>query len=211
MSGREEILARVRGALAEAPPEAKRRPVGRADAAARQCAGEAGDLDLLASRLEDYGAVVTPLRPGADIAAAVDAVARRHGADVLVAPADLPPAWRPRATALAVDDPPIASRELDRLGAVLSGCALAVADTGTIALDCGPGQGRRALTLLPDLHVCVVRADQVVPTFAAAIARLAASPGPLTLLSGPSATSDIELERVEGVHGPRRLEVLLAA
>jgi L-lactate dehydrogenase complex protein LldG len=107
------------------------------------------------------------------------------------------------------DDPPLSPAELDRVGGVVTGCATAIAETGTVVLDHGPGQGRRALTLVPDFHLVVVRADQVAADIADALARL--DPGrPHTLISGPSATSDIELIRVEGVHGPRNLHILVA-
>jgi L-lactate dehydrogenase complex protein LldG len=111
------------------------------------------------------------------------------------------------------DDPeaPLALSELDRVDGALTTCALAVAETGTIVLDGGAGQGRRALTLLPDLHICVVRATGIVGSLDQAIEALTALSGrPLTFVSGPSATSDVELERVESVHGPRRLEVIVA-
>jgi L-lactate dehydrogenase complex protein LldG len=115
---------------------------------------------------------------------------------------------------LVPDDPPLAARTLDEIGAALTGCALAIAETGTIVLDGAEASGRRALTLVPDLHVCVVHEEQIVASVPDAVDRLAeaARAGrPITLVSGPSATSDIELDRVEGVHGPRRLEVLVVA
>ena len=108
---------------------------------------------------------------------------------------------------LFADEPPLTSQELDGLDGVITGCAVAIAETGTIVLDAGPAQGRRVLSLLPDLHVCVVTADQVVGTVPEALARLVPA-RPQTWISGPSATSDIELQRVEGVHGPRMLDVV---
>lgn len=103
-----------------------------------------------------------------------------------------------------------APTELDDADTALTGCALAIAETGTIVLDGGPLSGRRALTLIPDHHVCIVRADQVVSSVPEAFERL--EPGrPITFVSGPSATSDIELQRVEGVHGPRRLDVVVVS
>ncbi len=126
-------------------------------------------------------------------------------------PAGLPAEWLaelPASIRLAGDTPPLSAAELDRSAGVVTGCAVAIAETGTIILDHGPGQGRRALTLVPDFHLVVVRSDQVAADLADAFARLDPA-RPHTLISGPSATSDIELIRVEGVHGPRNLYVLL--
>lgn len=129
----------------------------------------------------------------------------------LLLPADLPEAWRPPGLEV-VRDQGLSTAQLNACSAVLTGCALAVAETGTVVLDHAAAQGRRALTLIPDHHVCVVVGDQVVDSLPEAVARLAGAVRagrPLTWISGPSATSDIELSRVEGVHGPRRLDIVL--
>jgi L-lactate dehydrogenase complex protein LldG len=131
----------------------------------------------------------------------------------LVVPRDIPPGWLP-AGVDAVGDTGLDANELDQIGAALTGCALGIAETGTIVLDGGPTQGRRALTLVPDVHICVVAAEQVVDGVPTALRRLAglvrSERRPLTFVSGPSATSDIELSRVEGVHGPRRFWLIVA-
>lgn len=159
-------------------------------------------------RLRDYGATV--IRTDDARAAAAEALAAERATRIGVA-ADLDPALRPGALVLVIDDG-LLPNDLDELDGALTTCAVACATTGTIALDGGPGQGRRALTLVPDLHVCVVREDQIVETVPELVRRLepAAREGrPIVLVSGPSATSDIELDRVEGVHGPRRLVVIV--
>ena len=130
----------------------------------------------------------------------------------LVVPAGVPAAWRSPGIEL-VDDHELSPAELDAVDGALTGCTAAIAETGTIVLTGGPLDGRRALTLVPDLHVCVVREGQIVELLPEALTMIAAQGlerRPLTLVSGPSATSDIELSRVEGVHGPRHLVVLVA-
>ena len=158
--------------------------------------------DLFAERVADYRAVVHLVASDALVAKIGSLLAGK----TIVAPADLPAAWLvPEVTWIS---DPLSVAELDASDGVLTGCAVGIAETGTIVLDAGEAQGRRALTLLPDYHLCVVHAAQVVGTVPEALARLDPV-RPLTFISGPSATSDIELDRVEGVHGPRTLEVLI--
>ncbi len=202
MTAREASLGRVRAALRDVPQAEAPADVAVDREPPRPAVATAAQVDLFAERVADYKATVvrcTADELPARLAEALDGLDR-----VLVAP-DLPDDLRP-AAAVADHDLPVT--ELDSVDGVLTTAALGVAETGTIVLDHGPGQGRRAATLVPDLHVCVVRAEQVVPDVPAAVARLDPT-RPLTWISGPSATSDIELDRVEGVHGPRRLHVLL--
>ncbi|HZR52914.1 MAG TPA: lactate utilization protein C [Streptosporangiaceae bacterium] len=159
---------------------------------------------LFAERAADYRAIVERV-PEQDVPAAI---ARALTGTRFVVPDGLPDSWLPPGVELVRDDPPLSALELDATDGVITGCAVAIAETGTIILDHGPGQGRRALTLVPDFHLVVVRADQVAADLPDAFARLDPT-RPHTLISGPSATSDIELIRVEGVHGPRTLHVLL--
>ena len=199
------MLARVREALGEvAPPAAvprEYRGVGVSDG------GNA--VERFCERVRDYGAALRRL-PGADLEAAIAERCGALGVERLAVPAEAP--WGVAGVELVPDDPPQAARTLDEIGAALTGCALAIAETGTIVLDGTGTCGRRALTLVPDIHLCVVREGDVVTSLPDAIERLepAAREGrPLTFVSGPSATSDIELERVEGVHGPRTLELFV--
>jgi L-lactate dehydrogenase complex protein LldG len=203
MSSRDRILARVRSALSDVPREETPDDVPVPREYERTRSG-ADVIELLVDRLTDYRAQVHEV---SDVAAAVAEALTRRGARRLAAPAGVPDAWLGSVEAVR-DDPPLPNVELDGLDGVLTGCAVAIAETGTIVLDAGPGQGRRALTLVPDYHLCVVRRDQVVRTVPEAVERLDPA-RPLTWISGPSATSDIELNRVEGVHGPRTLEVLI--
>jgi L-lactate dehydrogenase complex protein LldG len=194
VSARDEVLQRVRAALnGAAVPEVPRDYHGPGAAAA--------DVDLFCERVADYKATVHRTTPG-DLAARIKAVLAEHGAE------------RVAGTVAGFEDASLGTRELDALDGVVTGCALGIAETGTIVLDSAEASGRRALTLVPDLHLCVIREEQIVASVPDAVDRLAeaARAGrPITLVSGPSATSDIELDRVEGVHGPRRLEVLVVA
>jgi L-lactate dehydrogenase complex protein LldG len=164
--------------------------------------------ELFAERVSDYRATVhrTTL---AGLPAVVASVLADRGATRLAVPSGIPDGWLGVAGVKRVgDDPPLSFGDLDQLDGVVTGCAVAIAETGTIVLDGGADQGRRVISLLPDLHLCVVMASQVVGSVPEALARLVPS-RPQTWISGPSATSDIELRRVEGVHGPRILEVIL--
>jgi L-lactate dehydrogenase complex protein LldG len=194
VSARDEVLGRVRAALGQVEvPDVPRDYHGPGAAAA--------DVDLFCERVADYKATVHRVAAG-EVGRVVREVLSGHGAE------------RVAGTIEGFEDASLDVRELDALDGVVTGCALGIAETGTIVLDGAEASGRRALTLVPDLHVCVVHEEQIVASVPDAVDRLAeaARAGrPITLVSGPSATSDIELDRVEGVHGPRRLEVLVVA
>jgi L-lactate dehydrogenase complex protein LldG len=146
----------------------------------------------------------------AELSGAITVNCRERGVQRLAVPVDLPTDWLPSQVEIVTDNPPLTSEELELCDGVLTSCALAIAETGTLVLDGGARQGRRALTLLPDLHLCVVLAEQILGTVPEALTWLSPHPErPITFISGPSATSDIELSRVEGVHGPRKLVVLI--
>ena len=200
---RDAVLGRIRAALADRPPA-----VAIPRDYERALPPETDLAELFVERVSDYRATVhrtTAAGLPDSIASALSA----RGATRLAAPVGIPDAWLAGTSVeRIVDDPPLSFFDLDRLDGVITGCAVAIAETGTIVLDGGPDQGRRVLSLLPDLHVCVVMAGQIVGTVPEALSRLDPT-RPQTWISGPSATSDIELERVEGVHGPRRLEVIL--
>ena len=206
MSARDDVLAAVRGALGPGRDRAGTEdPAASRAAEPRAAVGVPAEeravmLDQFAERVADYRATVTRC---AAIELATTIASALHGASTVVVPAgleiDLPG---------AVLDDGLTSHDLDAADAVVTGAAVGIAETGTVVLDHGPGQGRRVISLLPDLHVCIVHERQVVPDVPDALVRL----DPLraqTWISGPSATSDIELSRVEGVHGPRRLHVVL--
>jgi L-lactate dehydrogenase complex protein LldG len=207
-TARDEVLGRIRGALgagAAAPeiPRAYRR------AGATGEIGSPEVVDRFCERVAEYRATVTRLA-AADLAETITQLCRDRGAGRIA----VPPSWPDAVSGVevVVDDPPLSPQALDELDGVLTGCALAIAETGTIVLDGGERSGRRALTLVPDWHMCIVEASSVVagvPDAVAALADAAREGRPITLVSGPSATSDIELDRVEGVHGPRTLDVLV--
>lgn len=206
---RTEILGRIRHALDDVRDDAPQ-PIPREY-------GRGGGLDrdglaaLLAERIRDYAAEAEQVSVAA-IGGAVRTGCARLGIERLLVAPGTPGEWRP---AGAEEDHGQPAAALDRVDGVLTGCALAIAETGTIVLDGRPPSGRRALTLVPDRHICVVRAEQIVERVPEAIAalrtRVAGDRVPVTFVSGSSATSDIELERIEGVHGPRRLLVLVAS
>ena len=208
MSAREQILGRVRSALADVTdPDVTETPVHWTYGATVDT-GDLGLVDRFAERVADYRATVEQV-PHSAVATAVARALAGH--DTVLADAglrqqlgiDLP--W--------VDDTDLSAAELDTVAAVVTTAAIGIANTGTIVLDHGPGQGRRAASLMPDVHVCIVTVDQIVSDVPEAVARLIASGSPArpqTWISGPSATSDIELDRVEGVHGPRTLRVIIA-
>ncbi|WNM33156.1 lactate utilization protein C [Streptomyces sp. Li-HN-5-11] len=213
MSSRDRILGRVRRALADVPADG----TPYEQAVERGYLQEHGErtveetVDLLAGNLADYRAVVH--RSDAEgLPGLIARLLGERGVERVLVPPGLPPAWLSAADATRVDDRAVSTHdELDRVDSVVTGCAVAIAETGTIVLDGSPDQGRRRITLIPDHHICVVRVpDQVVASVPQALGRLDPV-RPLTWISGPSATSDIELDRVEGVHGPRTLEVVLVS
>ncbi|TDC90165.1 LUD domain-containing protein [Actinomadura sp. 7K507] len=204
MNAREEILRRIEDAVPARPAAEVAASYDRIDRGYLRHHHEDGVLDLFAERVAHYQATV--LRVSApDVAGTVaERLAARPGSYGV--PGDLPGEWLAAADVPLVRDPDVAT--LDGLAGAVTGCAAAIAETGTIVLDHGAAQGRRALSLVPDYHLIVVLAGQVAPDVPEALERLDPH-RPLTFVSGPSATSDIELSRVEGVHGPRTLEVLV--
>ena len=203
-AAREEVLGRIRAALQDVPTGERVQDVPVPRDYRRSLDLFAAEIvDLFAERVADYKAVVRRVQ-AADLAAAVTEIlgGRRVGV-----PAGLPQEWYAGCD-VVVDDGSLTVADFDALDGALTGCALGIAETGTIVLDGGDRSGRRVLTLVPDYFLCVVDADQVVGSVPLAMAALRPE-RPITFVSGPSATSDIELNRVEGVHGPRTLEVLI--
>jgi L-lactate dehydrogenase complex protein LldG len=207
---REEVLGRIRGALGSAPavPDVPRAYRG---AGAAGAAGSPAVVERFCERVAEYRATVTRVA-AAELPETVARMCSERGARRIAVPPGGPDVLP--GVEVVIDDPPLEPRVLDVLDGVLTGCALAIAETGTIVLDGGERSGRRALTLVPDWHMCVVEAESIVagvPDAVAALASAASEGRPITLVSGPSATSDIELDRVEGVHGPRTLDVLVVS
>lgn len=209
MSSRERILGRVRRALADVPGEDA--PIERAYLREHGERSVEQTVDLLAENLADYRAVVHRCAEE-ELPELLTRLLAERGSESVVVPAELPSEWLGAVDATRVPDRADSTpHELDRVDSVITACAVAIAETGTIVLDGSPDQGRRRITLVPDHHICVVRVpDQVVSSVPQALERLDPV-RPLTWISGPSATSDIELDRVEGVHGPRTLEVVLVS
>ena len=204
---REEILARVRSALPDSSTVADYSNIPRAYRQFGLLAADA-QICILKDRLADYDAQVIEVAEEKGIADAVRTAMAAVDETRLFVPSGLPPDWTPRGVELiAVAD---SAAEMDRAQAVLTGCEVAIAETGTIVLVHSAAQGRRMDTLLPDHHLCVVPRERIVETVPEGWQALAAfAREPLTTISGPSATSDIEMSRIRGVHGPRRLTVLL--
>jgi L-lactate dehydrogenase complex protein LldG len=216
INAREEILSRIRAALSNVPrdeqPEAV--PVERT----YRRSGESLEtnrevlIERFIERVAEYKVTLRRVEEP-ELPAAIAATCNVRGARRLVVPADVPENWLPGALELLRDEPPLSNEQLDTSDGVLTGCALGIAQTGTIVLDGSARQGRRVLSLLPDYHLCVIFEEQIVDLVPEAITRLSDAvrqhQRPITFISGPSATSDIELNRVEGVHGPRTLEVLV--
>lgn len=216
MSAKSEIMERIRSALVDVPdvPAVDDVPVPWEFGQEVDLSAHGELLDVFVERVEDYRAAVARCLPQ-DLPTAIAEGLRATGATSAVVPAGVDPDWMAAADDVhftVEDGTPLSADQLNVLDAVITAASVGIAETGTIVLDHSPDQGRRALTLVPDRHVLVIRADQVVSGVPEAVARLrpAVEAGqPLTWISGPSATSDIELSRVEGVHGPRQLYVIL--
>jgi L-lactate dehydrogenase complex protein LldG len=211
-SARDAIVHRVRRALRDVPAAERSVdvPVSRAY---RHAADEPRDaiIERFVERVRDYGADVARVGAG-EVSRRLTEACRQRQLRRVVVPAKLPAEWRP-AGAEVIEDTGLTAAQLDGVDAAVTGCAVAIAETGTIALDGRGACGRRAVTLVPDHHICVIGSDQVLGSVPEAIAALAGAVrddrAPITFISGPSASSDIELSRVEGVHGPRHLLVLV--
>lgn len=209
---REVMLQRIREALRDVPSNEQPQDVvvpgnyRHSDTAPREEV-----VERFVERVAEYKVTVQRVDEGS-LPEAIATTCAARGVHRLVIPADLPESWLPPNIELLPDSNTLTYEQLDTSDGVLTGCALGIAQTGTIVLDDGPHQGRRAITLLPDYHLCIIFENQIVDLVPQAIERLhnaVLQKRPITFISGPSATSDIELNRVEGVHGPRTLDVLV--
>lgn len=214
-NAKEQVLQRIQKALADVPATAD--PQAAFATAIDRSYHQQADADReqiiedFIDRVTEYKATVRRVT-AADLPAKIAETLAGRNVQRLVIPHDLPEAWLPTNLTLLRDSGELSYDELDNSDGVLTGCALGIAQTGTIVLDHSAGQGRRAISLVPDYHLCIVDTDQVVGLVPEGIAKLSPavrSGRPITFISGPSATSDIELNRVEGVHGPRTLDVLV--
>jgi L-lactate dehydrogenase complex protein LldG len=202
------MLGRIRQAIGDgvAVPEIPRDYRGGADLE------PAAVVRMFAERVGEYRATVHQASTDS-LPAVVATILAGSGATRVVVPPGLPAGWLAAVapvTTVLTDDGAITADELDEVDVVITGSAVAIAETGTIVLDAAPDQGRRVITLVPDHHICVVTAGSIVVTVPEGLARIHPT-RPLTMISGPSATSDIELDRVEGVHGPRNLDVIIVS
>lgn len=207
---KEAMLASIRAAVADSPlrgaePNSPSTPAP-APVPAVHPSARAESIELFVERIADYKATVVRCGPN-EVAASVARLLSAAGSRSVVVPADLPAAWLPTDVTPIIDHQ-LSHADIEGCDTVITGAALGIALTGTLILDGAATQGRRVLSLLPDHHICVIREDQVRATVPAAVAEMVPS-RPSTFISGPSATSDIELDRVEGVHGPRRLDVIV--
>jgi L-lactate dehydrogenase complex protein LldG len=205
------MLERIRNAIRDVPVTEQIEDV-LVNRSYRSSTGHTNLLELTAERIAEYRARVEIVTAD-QLVSGIQASLERQGIKCLVVPHDLPEDWKPKGVELLEESTmQFEHSDLERADGVLTGCTLAIAETGTLVLDHAQGQGRRALTLIPDFHLCVLLESQIVDNLPAAMKVLEPSilaGQPLTFISGPSATSDIELSRVEGVHGPRTLEVLI--
>ena len=207
MTDRERVLSKIRASLEDVPSA---EDLGGPGSGGTGRATDDGSIDLFVERVEEYRGAVR--RTSADgISDVIRELCAVHAVENILTAPGVDAGWVPGGVS-PVADAGFSAVELDGFDGVLTGCRLAIAETGTIVLDGGPLSGRRAITLVPDLHICIVRTPQIVGSVPEAMDRLKEGGhdrAPLTFVSGPSATSDIEFRRVEGVHGPRNLEVVL--
>jgi L-lactate dehydrogenase complex protein LldG len=200
MNAREEILERVRKGSGDHRsvfvPRGYRSVGGKAD------------VNLFMERVSDYHSQIHSVAPE-DVSSLVGKCVNQHCVKRILVPAGFSMEWLVDVNAcVTMDSTHLSSQDLESMDGAITTCTVAIAETGTIVLTHGPGEGRRALSLIPDYHLVVLNEDQILAGVPDAISALDATQ-PMTWISGSSATSDIEMSRVEGVHGPRTLEVII--